>query len=257
MTGGRAVGLEVHHQYPFRRDHQPVDAARDRDARGQVGRGPGQGHLGARACAEDRREAGVVQHGEGGGDHLGALRVGQVAFARQHPHGGVGAVGGGDVGQAFQQAVDQVAAPEAAQTGAGAFATGERRGGGDTLLLLHLRRGGEAGGGVAGGRLARPVGGFGAVLGGGRDGGQEVEIDAVAADIAVQRADLVAEAVEGLLDDRPPVAGFWSLLGASAHDDDAVAGAGQGDVEQAQGLVADAGLAGVAGGLGGGAVFLA
>ena len=73
---------------------------------------------------------------------LSGSPIGLVVGSLAAIYGGLG------VGQALQQAVDQVAAPEPAEAGPGAFAPRQRRRRRDAFLLLHLRGRGEAGGGV-------------------------------------------------------------------------------------------------------------
>ena len=69
------------------------------DAGGQLRGAAGQRHLGAGAGAENLGEPGVVEHAEGGGDHLAALVLGQVALAAEQAGGGVAPVRRRDVGQ--------------------------------------------------------------------------------------------------------------------------------------------------------------
>jgi hypothetical protein len=74
-----------------------------------------------------------------GQDHFVALVVGQVAFAGQQAARGVRAGVRRDLGQAFQQQVDQVAAPEAAERrtlGVRRHGQGRRRGGAPGSLGL-------------------------------------------------------------------------------------------------------------------------
>ena len=233
MIGGRAVGLEVDDEDPVGRQRQTVDPARHL----QSAHPRRQRHLGARAGGEDVGKAGVVQHPHGGRDHLGATGVVQIGLAGQQPRRGRRPGFRRDVGQALQQPVDQVTAPEPAQGRPGPRRRGQGRRCGRADRPLRPR---------GRGRPRRAVGRRGPVDPVRQDGrrGRSVDgpgprPDRVRPETqgpAVQLAHTVQPG-EGLGDRLIPAAGRGLPVRRDpTHDHDPVARPGQGDIEQAQAL---------------------
>ena len=115
-VGRRAIGLEVHHQHLIRQYHQPVDSARDAQTGRQGISSAGDRDFGTGAIAEYLGKTGIFQDRQGGGGHLVTLLIGEVGLAPQQRAGPGGAFRRRQVREQLQQPMDQVTAPEPAQS---------------------------------------------------------------------------------------------------------------------------------------------